>query len=384
MHDFAEDLRGDAYRTLAEAFRQTWNASIGEHLYPQAAQIHYAVLNRRDFSILQAAGVAASNLHWLPNPVSELEGRADRQVSRRKLRADLGERRLILYPVRGIRRKNLGELLLWASLFGEDTAFALSLTPQNPVEQTLYLQWQQHAGRLQLPVQFDTGGRGGMTYMENLAAADAIITTSVAEGFGMVFLETWLADRPLVGRDLPEITADFKHAGLQLGRLSSRTGVPCAWFASGQIREPLAAAYGQLCRSYGRTPLSVAQVQAKLDRLYDGGTIDFAMLPPTLQAQVIDRVAEGGGKTKDEFLSLNHWMAGSYRDNMASQRETISRNAAAVRAAYSPAAIGKHMLQVYGSVADSRPETVLQPIPHEEAIVDGFLDFSRLHPVRFA
>ena len=47
------------------------------------------------------------------------------------------------------------------------------------------------------------GAPGGLEFFENLAAADAVATTSLAEGFGMVFLEAWLAGRPLVGRDLP-------------------------------------------------------------------------------------------------------------------------------------------------------------------------------------
>ena len=56
--------------------------------------------------------------------------------------------------------------------------------------------------------------------------------TSLAEGFGMVFLESWLAECPLLGRDLPEITRDFVEAGgvsgvveeIQLFTTQLRTG----------------------------------------------------------------------------------------------------------------------------------------------------------------
>ena len=41
-------------------------------LYPQAEHIHYATLNRRDWSILRDAGVPLARLHLLPNPVPEL------------------------------------------------------------------------------------------------------------------------------------------------------------------------------------------------------------------------------------------------------------------------------------------------------------------------
>ncbi len=59
-----------------------------------------------------------------------------------------------------------------------------------------------------------------------IAKADALITTSVAEGFGLAFLEPWLASKPLVGRNLPEITADFAEHGLDLSALYNCLPVP--------------------------------------------------------------------------------------------------------------------------------------------------------------
>ena len=47
-----------------------------------------------------------------------------------------------LYPVRGIRRKNVGEFLLHALHGGEHERFALSLVPQNPIEKAHFDEWQ--------------------------------------------------------------------------------------------------------------------------------------------------------------------------------------------------------------------------------------------------
>ena len=42
-----------------------------------------------------------------------------------------------------------------------------------------------------------------------VAHAKAIVSTSVAEGFGLGFLEPWIFGKGLCGRDIPEITSDF-------------------------------------------------------------------------------------------------------------------------------------------------------------------------------
>ncbi len=230
IHDFAEDFRPRNYRLLSEALGAD---NLSARLYPQAAHIHYAVLNRRDETVLRNAGLSAERLHWLPNPVPELGRLPDRNQARAKLRRTVGvsqNQTYTLYPVRGIRRKNVGELLLWSALADESNQFGITLAPLNPVEFEYYQTWRQLASELKLRCHFETGGDGRMSFVENLSAADWILTTSAAEGFGMVFLESWLCERPLAGRNLPEITADFIAAGLRLDGLYDRLEVPTSWF----------------------------------------------------------------------------------------------------------------------------------------------------------
>jgi len=46
--------------------------------------------------------------------------------------------------------------------------------------------------------------------------AHAILTTSKVEGFGYTFVEGWLCEKPVIGRDIPEVTQDFVAAGMKL------------------------------------------------------------------------------------------------------------------------------------------------------------------------
>ena len=50
----------------------------------------------------------------------------------------------------------------------------------------------------------------------------AIVSTSVAEGFGLGFLEPWTFDKGLCGRNIPEITNDFSDLGIELDHLYER------------------------------------------------------------------------------------------------------------------------------------------------------------------
>ena len=84
IHDFAEDYRAANFRYLLSAAHQARSVA---HLngrsesdvpsevdaalcYPQASQIHYAVINSRDAAVLKTAGVTDSRLHMIANPVA--------------------------------------------------------------------------------------------------------------------------------------------------------------------------------------------------------------------------------------------------------------------------------------------------------------------------
>ena len=56
--------------------------------------------------------------------------------------------------------------------------------------------------------------------------AKSIITVSVAEGFGLGFLEPWTFGKGLCGRNLPEITSDFAELEFPSSNLYDRLPIP--------------------------------------------------------------------------------------------------------------------------------------------------------------
>ena len=224
IHDFAEDGRPDNFAVLGDAALP----------YPMVSHVHYAVLNSRDRRFLIKAGIPEAQVHALPNPVEAVGRQARNEVARSN------KKQLVLYPTRGIRRKNLGEAVLLAALLGNLGTIAITRAPDNPVWRERHDAWRNFAAKHKIDVHFgvvdrlspaDTGFSGvdDTSFSSWIRAADMVMTTSVAEGFGLVFLEAMLTGHLLVGRDLPEITEDFKEVDLQFPGLYRCLRVPLAW-----------------------------------------------------------------------------------------------------------------------------------------------------------
>jgi len=374
-HDFAEDFRPDNYRAIREA------QAAGE-LYPQGPLVHYAVLNGRDRDILHRAGFGLGRLHLLANPVPERTDLPPRAAARRRLAEQFGigeNQPFWLYPVRAIRRKNLGEAVLCSLLAPPGTIVGVTLRPLNPAEAPVYERWVALAAELRLPCLFEVGAPGALGFAENLAAADAILTTSVAEGFGMVFLEAWLADRPLIGRDLPEITRDYVDAGLQFEWLWPRLDVPLEWIGRDAFRETLLAAYRRTLAVYDR--VEPADLAERLDEKIVSEQVDFADLDETLQERVI-RAAHDDPQKREQLLQANPRLRAAMELEPGEAAETVAHNADAVRRGFSLTSRGKRLLGIYRQVAASPTMEPPPPLAEPGRILDQFLQIQRFRVIR--
>ena len=374
IHDFAEDFRPANYARIRDLPAAT--------LYPQSENIHYAVLNGRDYAILQEAGVEPGRLHALPNPVPPLDHLPSKSDARDRLAQRFGvaeHQRFVLYPVRCIRRKNVGEALLFSALAPSDTVVGLTLPPLNPAEVPIYEAWKQLSAELELSCRFEVGAPGGLTFAENLAAADLILTTSLAEGFGMVFLESWLAGHSLVGRDLPEITPDFVEMGLRFDWLRPRVDVPVEWVEADAFQQTVLEAYRRTLEAYGRE--EPEDLSEKCVARTAGGLVDFGDLDETLQQHVL-RIIRDCEENRRRVLQCNRWIEQSLAACDDDISAVIAKNALAINGHLSRVPSGRRLLDVYRRVAASPRNRSPKPLPHGQRILDRFLDFTRFRPIR--
>lgn len=227
-HDFAED-RPSNHQFIKEILSDIFLQDVNEILYPQLPNYIFGVLNSFDYERLVSYGVARDRIEWLPNPVTfpVSENALGKEESKTEICETLNidkEKLLVTYPVRVIQRKNIGEFILLAKLFAHKANFVVTQPPQNPVEIEMYKQWVEFCKKEKIQLTFEAGTK--VDFEKLLTGSDFCITTSYKEGFGMVYLEPWLLNTPVVGRDIDFITKDFKDDGFEFPTLYFKIHIP--------------------------------------------------------------------------------------------------------------------------------------------------------------
>ncbi|WP_319266959.1 hypothetical protein [uncultured Draconibacterium sp.] len=227
-HDFAED-RPSNYSFLEEIIYGNFSQNLIEVLYPKLPNYQFGVLNSFDFERLKELGVTEERIEWLPNPVTfnASEDMPEKPEAKQAICEQLNidaNKLLVTYPVRVIQRKNIGEFILLSILFRHRANFAVTQPPQNPVEIEMYNQWIKFCNEHEIDIVFEAGTK--VNFESLLRGSDFCITTSYKEGFGMVYLEPWLLDTPVVGRNIDFITHDFKNDGFTFPTLYYKLNIP--------------------------------------------------------------------------------------------------------------------------------------------------------------
>ena len=366
IHDFPEDGRPANYRDLLHAVGWGDRGALGARLYPQAAHVLYAVLNERDAGFLSAAGCPDDRVRLLPNAVSmRTPGGEIEELP------DSAKGPTFLYPTRAIRRKNIGEFVLWSAMGVKNDRFATTLAPTSSADLAVYRRWKEFAASCSLPVEFEVGLDGRVPFPVLLKSAHAIVTTSVAEGFGLAFLEPWLVGRPLVGRDLPEMTQDFKREGMDLSTLYSRVLVPVSWVGLDTLRRKLESGLAGMMLAYGRMPKS-GDVDLALQAAVENDRIDFGRLDEELQEQIIRRV-HGSPAAAAELRPL-------CLVPDSSCRQMIEANGRIVRRQYNAEQYGDRLMDLYKTLMKAAVEPV--GVLHAESLLDKFLAPERFYLIR--
>lgn len=343
IHDLAEDGRPGNYPMIA-GFQK---------LYPVSPRVHYAFLNARDRGVFTAAGLPRENSSVLANPIPAVP----------PLPALHSPHSPILFaPVRGIRRKNLGELVFLSALSPQGARFAVSRAPRNAAALPVHDTWRRFAARQGLPIGFDVVDRfapaagASASFDSWLTHATHFVSTSVAEGFGLPFLEAIAHGKPLVGRDLTHITAEHARHGIRAGDLYEQLLVPADWIDLTIFRDHLTTTLERNHRAYGR-PLSNETIAATFDALVHEGWLDFGNLPEPLQQGVIERMAAPACrkiprvKTGDATMAAGDWLAAAI----------ANRHPAATPAQLTPYSPGTHretLAALYAGLADRPPSPI--------------------------
>ncbi len=322
IHDFAEDGRKDAY--FDEAY---------------VADCHYAVVNQRDYQLLLDAGLDPKGCHILPNPISTPH-----------IQADLShhEQDPVLYPIRAIRRKNIGEAILLSLYLNPPGWVQITLPPNSPGDFGPYNHWREFVQRHSLTVQFESGVDGDFSML--VQQCRYVLTTSITEGFGFAFLEPWCMGKALWGRLLPDICGSYINAGIRLDHLYTQLVVPVDWLDIDVLSDQWKTAMHSASERYDFA-LSNRQIDDAWRVVVSDGFIDFGLLNESFQAQVIEKVITDDA-AHQQLIVLNSFLSRPGPPEISA--DLIEQNGASVVQHYSAENYTNRLLHIYTHVTNTK------------------------------
>lgn len=318
IHDFAEDGRPQAYFSGDE----------------YVADCHYGVINSRDYDILLKAGLKKEGLHKIFNAIKPLAFNA----------TEASVKDQVLYPIRAIRRKNIGEAILLSLFFKNNETLMITLPPNSPIDIKSYTGWKAFVREKNLDVVFDAG----LTheFSELVCASKFMITTSITEGFGLSFLEPWTGQKILWGRKLPEICRDFEANGIQLDHLYSRFCVPVTWIDTAK----LFAVWQLSARKAGAMfnfNIEEKSITDAFEKTTADEIIDLGLLNEAFQKQIISRVLSDPNH-RAVLIDLNPFLISPGK--VSNPKDLIKNNLQAIFNNYNQAIYTKVLRSIYKKI----------------------------------
>jgi hypothetical protein len=337
IHDFAEDGRPLSY--------------FAEEEY--VANCHYGVINSRDYNILLKTGLKKEGLHKIFNTITPFHFSTK----------DVILKNYILYPIRAIRRKNIGEAILLSLFFKKNASLVITLPPNSPADINSYENWKTFVIENKLNVIFEAG----LTheFSDLVLSSDFLITTSIAEGFGFSFLEPWTAKRNLWGRKLPDICHDFEQNSIRLNHLYTRLDVPMDWVDNDRLFYMWKLSIQKACAVFGTT-IDDISIKIAYENVTKNDVIDFGLLSEPVQKKIISTILSESANQK-KLIHLNPFLSnpGSVSDKDA----LIQNNMEAVLFNYNQSKYKEKLIDIYTKVVK---ENVCQKID-KKILVSEFL-----------
>jgi hypothetical protein len=254
------------------------------------------------------------------------------------------EKSLILYPIRAIRRKNIGEAILLSLFFRHGQTLAVTLPPNSPSDIMSYEGWKVFVRDQKLRLEFDMGLSHDFETL--VRSAEFLITTSITEGFGFSFLEPWLFEKLIWGRNLPDICRDFTRNGIRLEHLYDGLRVPVDWIGLHRFNQKWTACVLDAFRLFN-LPTNKALILKALDSITKDGVIDFGLLNEAAQKEVIIRLISST-KAAEKLLQINPFL--SDPGMVSDKNERINTNKRLVQKCYSQTIYRQRMLDLYNKV----------------------------------
>ena len=256
VHDFAQQRPANfANIKKFQRFLPTDMPDWHQILYPSVPNVEYIAINTSDYYRLLDHGIEAERIWYVPNSIDNSLVKCEQKhcddllellKEKKGLDQDVS---LLFYPVRTIPRKNVEEAIFFTQMLNNLAAveeyrqkynlrhkfhLVVSMAGSNGSEKEYSDHLTDFVKENHLPVTIGISDLVGLHRQydpedpqhilkygvaDMYSVSEMVITTSVLEGFGFVFIEPWAMDKCVIGRNIPSVTLDFTKAGLSLDHL---------------------------------------------------------------------------------------------------------------------------------------------------------------------
>lgn len=282
------EMRRCGVRTLAQA---------ATRVFPGGALVRHVAINRPDHRALRKGFGRLAG--WLPNPVAPTAPVSDAaaRAARRWLDGVLAAHGdpVWLVPCRLLRRKNLAEAILLTRWLRPEawlvTTGGASSSDEQSYAQRLARAGSQQRWRVRLGLLADNHpNQPGVP--ELLAGSEAVLLTSVQEGFGLPYVEAALARRPLLARLVSNVAPDLRTFGFRFPQGYREVLVPTGCFDCAAEQRRQIKFFDAWRRRLPASLRSRAARPAWLDGPRPPPCVPFSRLTLTAQLEVLAAPAE--------------------------------------------------------------------------------------------
>ncbi len=304
IHDFPECSRYGMLKLLKE--------HIHSDLYIEKENIRYVLINKRDFEYMNRGGIDKKLLYLLENPIKTISHNSkNNKKAISILTKNLGPhfkgwitgKPYILYPVRAIRRKNIAEAGFLSLI--TDNNLIVTLPGVSAREKNYSKECEKLFKTGTIPGMFGIGfdiDKYDISFNDLISASSLIISSSIQEGFGYLYLNSMNWGKPLIARDL-DILKSFK---------SSFNNYPSHFYdtivvnLSQETRKALYKNYRDKIKLLDEhiTKKDSNVLLDEFDRLLSDNPIDFSYLSFDVQKSVLEQV-KMDTQYKNECIKLN-------------------------------------------------------------------------------
>ena len=377
-HDWWFDNR---WRRWPEMKRSgfTTLASVAKTIFPSSRGVRHLTINHSDAAQLEPH--VGPRAIWLPNLAERgaPPGKERWREARAWLQHKLNDRNALVWilPCRLLRRKNVAEALLLTRWLRPEawlvTTGGVSSADEKAYAAKLAAAAHQHHWRLRLGLLAgDEADKPSVP--ELIAASEAVMLTSVQEGFGLPYVEAAASRRPLIARTIPNIAPDLDQFGFRFPQSYEEIRIAPHLFdwRGEQVRQSkiFDAWRGQLpgaCRKLAGQPSWIATSLAQ--------PVSFSRLTLTAQLEVL---AHPAPESWNACAPLNPWLE-EWRGRAAAGRLRVTPWPASANCWLGGDAYGRRFFEALR--APKPPARAFNPTQIQTKFIESKLAATNLFPL---